>query len=124
MSTQNYKGTTRRYSDAFKRQVVEAVEQEGYTQQAAADLYGCSQESVRRWIKKFGKNHLLNKVVKIQTMDEASRIDDLQKQVADLKEALADAHIDQTMLESYFTVACQQLDVDPEQFKKKLDEQQ
>lgn len=57
-------------------------------------------------------------------MDEASRIDDLQKQVADLKEALADAHIDQTMLESYFTVACQQLDVDPEQFKKKLDEQQ
>ena len=122
MSTQNYQGTTRKYSDAFQRQVVEAVEQEGYTQQAAADLYGCSQQSVRRWIKKFGKNHLLNKVVKIQTMDEASRIEELKKQVTDLKQALADAHLDQKLAESRLEIACRELDIDPEQFKKKHDE--
>lgn len=124
MSTNNdHRGTTRRYSDAFQRQVVESLEQEGYSQQQAADLYGCSQESVRRWIKKFGKNYLLNKVVRIQTMDEASRLDELKQQIAKLKQALADAHMDQTMLESYFELACQRLDIDPEEFKKKHGEQ-
>lgn len=124
MSTNNdHRGTTRRYSDAFQRQVVEAVEEEGYSQQQAADLYGCSQESVRRWIKKFGKNHLLNKVVRIQTMDESRRLDELKQQIAKLKQALADAHMDQTMLESYFELACQRLDIDPEEFKKKHGEQ-
>lgn len=120
MSTNNtHRGTTRRYSDAFKRQVVESVEQEGYSQQQAADLYGCSQESVRRWIKQYGKNHLLNKVVRIQTMDEADRIKELTEEIKKLKAALADAHIDQTISESYFELACQRLGVDPEEFKKK-----
>lgn len=121
MSTKNHQGTTRRYSDAFKRQVVESVEQEGYTQAEAANLYGCAQESVRRWIKQFGKNHLLNKVVKIQTMDETSRIKELTDQVSQLKEALADAHLDQKMAQTWLELACQQLDESPEEFKKKHD---
>src|SRR5699024_10834995 len=82
-------------------------------------LYGCSQGSVRQWIKKFGKNHLLNKIVRIQTMDESSRISELNKQIEELKVALADAHIDQKLAESRLKVACQKLDVDPEEFKKK-----
>lgn len=122
MSTNDgHRGTTRRYSNAFKRQVVESVEQEGYSQQQAADLYGCSQESVRRWIKKFGKNHLLNKVVRIQTMDEASRIDELKQQITKLKQALADAHMDRELTESRLEIACQKLDIDPEEFKKNME---
>lgn len=124
MSTNNHRGTTRRYSDAFQRQVVEAVEEEGYSQQQAADLYGCSQESVRRWIKKFGKNHLLNKVVRIQTMDESRRIDELKQQIAQLKQALADAHMDRNLTESRLEIACQKLDIDPQEFKKKHGDQQ
>lgn len=124
MSTNNHRGTTRRYSDAFQRQVVEAVEEEGYSQQQAADLYGCSQESVRRWIKKFGKNHLLNKVVRIQTMDESPRIDELKQQIAQLKQALADAHMDRKLTESRLEIACQKLDIDPQEFKKKHGDQQ
>lgn len=124
MSTNNHRGTTRRYSDAFQRQVVEAVEEEGYSQQQAADLYGCSQESVRRWIKKFGKNHLLNKVVRIQTMDESRRIDELNQQIAQLKHALADAHMDRKLTESRLEIACQKLDIDPQEFKKKHGDQQ
>lgn len=119
MSIKTQRGTTRRYSNAFKRQVVESVEQEGYTQNQAAQLYGCSQPSVRRWIKQFGKNHLLNKIVRIQTMDESTRIEELTNQVDKLKKALADAHIDQKLAESRFKLACKELDVDPEVFKKK-----
>lgn len=119
MSTNSHRGTTRRYSDAFKRQLVEAMEQEGYTQQQTADLYGCSLASVQRWIKEYGKNHLLNKVVRIQTMDETDRIQQLTEEIDKLKAALADAHIDQVMAESYFELACQRLGIDPEAFKKK-----
>ena len=121
MSTKTYRRTTRRYSDAFKRQVVESVEQEGYTQQQAANHYGCAQESVRRWIKQFGKNHLLNKVVRIQTMDESNRINELTNQVEKLKQALAETHIDQKLAENRFKLACRELDIKPETFKKKHD---
>lgn len=119
MSTQSYKGTIRRYSDAFKRQVVEAIEQEGYTHPQAALRYGCSEASIHRWVKRYGKNHLLNKIVRIQTMDEADRIAELTEQVNKLKTALADTHLDQAMAESYFELACKRLGVDPEAFKKK-----
>lgn len=121
MSTKKKRSTTRRYSQAFKRQVVESVEQEGYTQTQAANHYGCAQESVRRWIKKFGKNHLLNKIVRIQTMDETSRINELTGQVEQLKAALADAHMDQKLTESRLKLACRRLDIDPDEFKKKHD---
>src|SRR5699024_5619672 len=94
---------------------------EGYTQRQAAQHYGCAQESVRRWIKQFGRNHLLNKVVRIQTMDETSRIKELDKQVEQLKAALADAHMDQKLTESRLKIACRQLDIDPDEFKKKHD---
>lgn len=121
MSKKSHRGTTRRYSEAFKRQVVESVEQEGYTQSQTAQHYGCAQESVRRWIKQFGKNHLLNKVVRIKTMDETSRINELTEQVKKLKAALADAHMDQKLAESRLEIACNELEVDPDTFKKKHD---
>ena len=121
MSTTSNQRTTRRYSDAFKRQVVEAIEQEGYTHPQAARLYGCSQSSIHRWLKEYGKNHLLNKKVRIETMDEVDRIEELTKEMAKLKAALADAHIDQAMLENHLALACQRLGVDPEAFKKKHD---
>ena len=121
MSTKSYRGTTRRYSDAFKRQVVEAIEEEGYTQQHAAELYGCALASIQRWIKEYGKNHLLNKVVRIQTMDEANRINELNQQITKLKQALADAHIDQKLAENHLKIACRQLDIELAEFKKKHD---
>lgn len=122
MSTKTDNNTSRRYSDAFKRQVVEAIEAEGYTHPQAAELYGCSQSSIHRWLKKYGKNHLLNKVVRIQTMDETDRIGELNQQIAELKEALADVHLDQKVTENRLKIACRQLGIDPEEFKKKHEE--
>lgn len=112
-------GTTRRYSDAFKRAVVEAIEQEGYTHGQAAGLYGCSQSSIHRWLKQYGKNHLLNKVVRIQTMDEPERLKQLEQENQQLKQALAEAHMDQKLSESRLEIACRRLGEDIEAFKKK-----
>lgn len=122
MSTQHPKqGTTRRYSDPFKRQVVEAIEEGRYTQQETAELYGCSQSSIHRWLKQYGKQELLNKVVRIQTMDEADRLQKLKQENQRLKQALAEAYMDRTLSESRLKIACEQLGIDPEEFKKKHD---
>ena len=108
-----------RYSEAFKLQVIEQIENGTYSHNQASRVYGCSQSTIHGWLKKYGKHHLLNKIVRIQTMDEVSRIQQLEKQVAQLKESLADAHIEQKLTESYFELACRELGTDPQKFKKK-----
>lgn len=110
---------TRKYSEAFKLQVVEQIEQGRYNANQAARLYGCCPSSIHGWKKKYGRNHLLNKIVRIETMSEANRIKELQEQVAHLKAALADTHIDQKLSESYLRLACRELGTNPEEFKKK-----
>lgn len=108
-----------RYSEAFKHQVIEQIEDGTYTHNQAAKVYGCSQSTIHYWLKKYGKNHLLNKVVRIQTMDEASRMQQLESQVSELKQALADAHIEQKLTERFLELACRKMGMDPQEFKKK-----
>lgn len=110
---------THRYSEAFKLQVIEQIERGRYTAYEIAKLYGCSPSSIHGWKKKYGKAHLLNKIVRIETMGEANKIKELERQVRQLKESLADAHVDGQLTQSYFKLACQQLGVDPQEFKKK-----
>lgn len=110
---------TNRYSEAFKLQVIEQIEQGRYTANQAAKLYGCCPSSIHGWKKKYGKDHLLNKIVRIETMGEADRIKELEAQIARLKESLADAYVDGKLSESYLKLACQELGVDLQEFKKK-----
>ena len=80
----NEERTTRRYSVSFRRMVVTEFEKGvnlGYLQRK----YGINGgETIQNWVRSFGKNHLLNKVVRIETMGEKDRIKDLERQ---LKEA-------------------------------------
>lgn len=58
--------------------------------------------------EKYGKNHLLNKIVHIETMNEADQIKQLEYRVSQLQGTVADTHIDQKLAESYFKlVLCQ-----------------
>ena len=43
-----------RYDEAFKRDAVRLVTEEGYTYQAAATAVGVSEQSLREWRKKLG----------------------------------------------------------------------
>ena len=55
--------------------------------------------TVQNWIIRFGKNHLLNKVVRIETMEEKDQIKELKKQLKEMKAALADSIVAQRCLE-------------------------
>lgn len=93
--------TTIRYSTSFKQKVVQEIETEGLSINQARTRYGIKGgNTIALWIRNFGRNHLLNKVVIIQTMDEKNRLKELEKQIRELKIALADQHLKNTALET------------------------
>ena len=60
-----------RYSEAFKQKVVTELEDGDLSLKEASIKYGINgSHTIKHWIKKLGKNHLLCRVVRIQTPDE------------------------------------------------------
>jgi len=112
-----------RYSMAFKRQVVEDLETGRFGSIIqASEHYGIGgAETVRKWLRQFGKNHLIPKVVRVEKPDEADQIVQLKKQIQQLQQALGKTQLENVMNESFLRIACQQLGVDFDAFKKKAD---
>jgi len=76
------------------------MEEEGLTKAEVSRKYGIKgMRTVHEWIRKFGKNNLLNKNIRIETMEEKDRIKQLQEEVKKLKLALADSLLAQRSLE-------------------------
>ncbi len=70
---------TTRYSISFKLKVVNEIEEEGLRISEAARRYGIKGGStIQNWVKQFGKNHLLNKIVRIEMKGEKDRIKELE----------------------------------------------
>jgi transposase-like protein len=89
-----------RYSISFQQKVVKEIEQEGLLIEEVKRRYGITgAATVRKWLRKFGKNHLLNKMVRIQTMEEKDRIKQLEQEIKKLKMALADSMLEKRCLE-------------------------
>lgn len=112
-----------RYSTAFKREVVGELERGRFgTILEASRHYGIrGGTTVRRWLKRFGRNDLIPKVVHVEKPDEAEQIRELKKQIRQLQEALGKTQLENVMNESFLGIACERLGVDVEEFKKKVD---
>ena len=95
----NVEKTTRRYSMSFRLMVVTELEK-GVTIGYLQRKYGINGgETIQNWVRSFGKNHLLNKVVRIETMGEKDRIKELERQLKEAKLALADATMEKRFYE-------------------------
>lgn len=114
-------GKSIKYSEAFKRQVVEELERGRHsTIHAARRAYGINgAETVRRWVRTYGREDLLPKRVRIETLKERDELKEARKRIKVLEGAVADAHIDHCLEKAYFHVACERMGVDPDDFKKK-----
>ncbi len=105
--------TIKRYSLSFKQKVISEIESGKLTKSDARRLYDIgSDTSIEKWIKKFGKLHLLNKVVRIELKDEVSKLKELEKQKKALESALAQAQLRLIVYESIIEVAEQELGKD------------
>ena len=89
-----------RYSLAFKQKVIIEVEDGIYNILEASQVYKVSTKSIYNWLKAFGKDHLINKIVRIEMRGEADRIKELEKEKQKLEAALAQAHLKIIALES------------------------
>ena len=110
-----------RYSTAFKRQVIEDIESGRFSSIAQArEHYGIRGTwTIQYWLKRFGRNELLNKVVRVEKPNEQDEIRKLKQQIRHLKEVLGDKEALYALEEEYLKIACEELGTDVESFKKK-----
>lgn len=111
-----------RYSEAFKLQVVRELEQGRFESAGAAGrAYGVNgSETVANWVRRYGKDHLLRKAIRVMKADEEAEVKALRKRVRELERALSDAHIDLKLEEAYVELACEAAGIeDVAEFKKK-----
>ena len=111
----------RRYSEAFKRQVVEELEKGKFSSAFdAQQSYGIlGDRTVFRWMKKYGRDNLFPKLVMIETMKERDKKKEDRKRIRDLEAALSDAHIDNCLEHAFLEIACERIGISVEEFKKK-----
>ena len=97
--------TSFRYSISFRQMVVKEIE-EGRSIESVRKKYDIGGGgTIQKWIKNFGKNHLLNKIVKVETMDERNRMKQLQEENKKLKMALGNAYMAKECLEGVIRMA-------------------
>ena len=113
--------TVIRYSLGFKQQVIRQLESGRFGSiSEAQEHFGIKgQSTISYWLRKYGRNHLCAKVVRVEKPDEKNRIRELKKQVRQLKEALGQTQAEKIIGEEFLKIACEQLGQDVEKFKKK-----
>ena len=115
----------RQYSISFKRQVIADLESGRFDSiEAARKHYGIGgMPTIQGWLRRYGKNHLLPKVVIVQKPDEKNQIRELKRQVAQLQRALGQTQVENVLNAEFLKIACVDLGCDVEAFKKKVDTQ-
>jgi transposase len=110
-----------RYSTAFKRQVIEDIERGRFSSIGQVrEHYGIrGMATISYWLKRFGRNDLLHKVVRVEKPNEQDEIRNLKQQIRHLKQVLGDKEALYALEKEYLDMACEELGTDVESFKKK-----
>ena len=111
-----------RYSSCFKRRVIAELERGRFDSIAAARRhYGIGgATTVKGWLKRYGKNHLQAKVVRVETPNEANQIRALKAKIKELEQALGRTQAKKILEEKFLKMACEELGQDVESFKKNV----
>lgn len=113
-----------RYSEAFKHQVINEVESGSSSIDEVRKKYGIGgKTSIQNWMKRLGKLGSLPKIIRVEKPDEKVKLKDLERQIRELKNALAETQVRCVIAESRFEIVCEDQGLDPESVKKKLDEE-
>lgn len=123
MSTMKVRKQVIVYSQAFKSHVVNEVESGKGTIREVARKYGIrGSHTIQDWLKRMGKLQSLPIILRVEKPDEKARIKELERQVKQLKEALADTQVLHLLAETQFEIVCEQQGLDPQEVKKKLEQ--
>jgi transposase-like protein len=104
--------------------VVRAIE-EGEVENCnqARERYGIGGcDTVSGWVRKYGKDHLIGKVIRVETADERNEIKRLKQRVRVLEQTLADTSVDLALERAFNGLLGEQAGIeDMAAFKKKAD---
>ncbi len=90
-----------RYSEGFKQKVVEEIERDGKSIHEVQQKYGIRGAlTVYRWVRQRGRNELIGKIVRIETLDEKNKLKEQEKRIAELEKALARSELKVMKLET------------------------
>ena len=113
---------TFKYSEAFKLQVVNEIESGRVSSIHAAGVrYGIGgSETVKRWVREYGRNHLIGKVIKVETLKDRDQVRELKARIRDLERLVSDQALDLSIERAYVKLACKAAGIgDIDSFKKK-----
>ena len=109
-----------RYSDAFKLEVVQQIETGKLTISQARVVYGIPGGStISQWIRRFGKLHLLPKIIRVEKPEQRDRMKTLEAENKRLKLILADKLLERDIAVAELEVICEELGLDLVELKKK-----
>lgn len=112
-----------RYSESFKLEVIKRLETSNLSKTQICLMYGIKGgDTLTKWIRKYGKESLITKIVRVEKPDEKDRLKKLEIENRKLKEALAYAHLKQVTAENLLEVVSEMTGISMEDLKKKLGE--
>ena len=102
----------KRYSQAFKQQVVREYEA-GASVYSLLQKYGIGTErTVKRWVQQYGRSGFRSELVVIQSVDDQLEVKGMKQRIAQLETALAEAVLENRMLNTTLAVASKALETD------------
>lgn len=102
----------KRYSQAFKQQVVRAYEA-GASATSLAQQYGIgSHTTIKKWVKQYGRFGFRAEKVVIQTVEDQVEVKEMKARIAALESALAETVLENRMLAATLSVASSELKLD------------
>lgn len=114
--------TIKSYSESFRLKVLSELEQGKYTKSEVRRVYGLGPGTIYNWIRKYDRSSLMNKHIRIETMEEKDKIKELEKRIAELKELLVDKDLKLFINDMYLETISEELGFkDVQQLKKKLE---
>ena len=111
----------KRYSECFKRQVVEDLEHGRFSSITEARIHHgiTGSITIQKWLNHYGKNHLQAKVVRVEKPDEKDRIREYKRQIVQLQQALGQTQAENVLNAEFLKLACEALGQEVDTFKKK-----
>ena len=102
----------KRYSQAFKQQVVREYEA-GSSDHQLRQKYGIGgHTTIRRWVGQYGRAAYRSEVVHIHTVEDQLEVRAMRTRITELEAALAESVLENRMLRSTLEVASDALQLD------------
>ena len=98
----------RRFTESFRREQVEKIESGELSVEEVSRLFEVQQKNVRRWMKKYGKIKLPDSIT-VSTAKDYNRVKDLENEVLNLKQIIADQQIELIKTKSVVLLAEEKL---------------